>query len=57
MLLSLLILMVSYICATVVQWSEFLGKDPGVQVRFPALRDSLRSSGSGKESSQPRECN
>jgi hypothetical protein len=28
-----------------------------VRVRFPALRDFLRSSGSGTESTQPREYN
>jgi hypothetical protein len=39
----------------VVQWSEFLATDPVVRVRFPALPDFLRSSGSGTGSSQPRE--
>jgi hypothetical protein len=38
-------------------WSEFLSTDPEVQVRFPALQDFLRSSGSGTESTQPREYN
>jgi hypothetical protein len=31
----------------VVYWSEFLATDPEVRVRFPALPDFLRSSGSG----------
>jgi hypothetical protein len=35
------------------QWSEFLATDPQVQVRFPALPDFLRSSGSGTGSTQP----
>jgi hypothetical protein len=43
--------------ASVVQWSEFLATDPEVQVRFPALPDSLRSSGYGTGSTQPREYN
>jgi hypothetical protein len=30
-----------------VWWSEFPATDPEVQVRFPALPDFLRSSGSG----------
>jgi hypothetical protein len=34
---------------------EFLATDPEVQVRFPALLDFLRSSGSGTGSTQPRE--
>jgi hypothetical protein len=33
--------------ASVVYWSEFLAIDPEVWVRFPALPDFLRSSGSG----------
>jgi hypothetical protein len=38
-------------------WSsdQFLATDPEVQVWFPALPDVLRSSGSGTESTQPRE--
>jgi hypothetical protein len=36
--------------------SEFLAKDPEVQVRFPALPDFLRSR-SGTGSMQPREYN
>jgi hypothetical protein len=32
-----------------------LATDPEVRVRFPALRDFLRSSGSGTGSTQPRE--
>jgi hypothetical protein len=41
----------------VVQWSEFLATDPKIRVRFPALQDSLRSSGSGMGSTQPHEYN
>jgi hypothetical protein len=33
--------------AYVVHWSEFLAIDPEVRVRFPALPEFLRSSGSG----------
>jgi hypothetical protein len=39
-------------------WSsgqEFMDTDPEVQVRFPALPDFLRSSGSETGSTQPRE--
>jgi hypothetical protein len=43
--------------ASVVYWSEFLPTDPEIRVRFPALLDFLRSSGSGTESTQPREYN
>jgi hypothetical protein len=43
--------------ASVVQWSEFLATDPEARVLFPALSDSLRSSGSGTGSTQPREYN
>jgi hypothetical protein len=43
--------------ASVVYWSEFLPTDPEVRVRFPALPDFLRSSGSGTGSNQPREYN
>jgi hypothetical protein len=41
-------------------WSsgqEFLAADPVVHVRFPALPDFLRSSGSGTGSTQPPEYN
>jgi hypothetical protein len=38
-------------------WSEFLSIDPEVLVRFPALADILRSSGSGTGATQPREYN
>jgi hypothetical protein len=41
-------------------WSsgqEFLAADPEVLVRFPALPDFLRSSGSGTGFTQPREYN
>jgi hypothetical protein len=41
--------------ASVVYSSEFLATDPEVRVRFPALPDFLRSSGSGTGSTQPRE--
>jgi hypothetical protein len=41
----------------VVKWSEFLATDPEVRVRFPAVSDFLRSSESGKGSTQPREDN
>jgi hypothetical protein len=43
--------------ASVVYWSEFLATDPEVRVRFPALPDFLRSSGSGTGSTQPHEFN
>jgi hypothetical protein len=43
--------------ASVAYWSEFLVTDPEVRVRFPELPDSLRSSGSGRGSTQPREHN
>jgi hypothetical protein len=39
--------------ASVVQWSEFLATDLEVRVRFPALPDFLRSSGSGTGFTQP----
>jgi hypothetical protein len=45
------------ITASVIQRSEFLATDPEVRVRFPALPDFLRSSGSGTGSTQPREYN
>jgi hypothetical protein len=47
----------SYDFGTVFQWSEFLATDPEVRVRYPALPDSLRSSGSGTGTTQPREYN
>jgi hypothetical protein len=43
--------------ASVVWWSELLATDPEVGVRFQALPDFLRSSGSGTGSTQPREYN
>jgi hypothetical protein len=43
--------------ASVVLGSEFLAPDPEVHVRFPALPDFLRSSGSGTGFTQPREYN
>jgi hypothetical protein len=42
------------LCGLVV---DFLATDPEVRVRFPALPDFLRSSGSGTGSTRPRECN
>jgi hypothetical protein len=39
---------------SVVSWSEILATDPQVCVRFPALPDFLRSSGSGKGPTQTR---
>jgi hypothetical protein len=39
------------------QLSEFVTTDPEVRVRFPALPNFLRSSGSGTGSTQPREYN
>jgi hypothetical protein len=41
--------------ASVVQWSEFRATDPELRVRFPALSEFLRSSGSGTGSIQTRE--
>jgi hypothetical protein len=41
-------------------WSsgqEFLATDPEVRIRFPALPDFLRSSGSGTGSTHPRQYN
>jgi hypothetical protein len=43
--------------ASVVYSSEFLATDPEARVRFPALPDFLRNSGSGTGSTQPREYN
>jgi hypothetical protein len=42
--------------ASLVCWSEFLATDR-YRVRFPALPDFMRSSGSGTGSTQPREYN
>jgi hypothetical protein len=42
---------------SVVWWSEFLATDPEVWVRFPALPDFLRSSGSGTGYTLPLEYN
>jgi hypothetical protein len=36
----------------VVWWSDFLATNPEFRVRFPALRNFLRSSGSGTGSTQ-----
>jgi hypothetical protein len=46
-----------FIKAFILPWSEFLATDPEVRVRFPALPDFLRSSGSGTGSTQPRDYN
>jgi hypothetical protein len=43
--------------ASMVKWLEFLATDPEDPVRFPALPDILRSSGSRTGSTQPREYN
>jgi hypothetical protein len=43
--------------ASVVYWSEFLATNPETRVRFPAIPDILRSSGSGTGSTQLREYN
>jgi hypothetical protein len=43
--------------SSVVQWSELLATDPEVRVRFPALPDFLKISGSGTGSTLPREYN
>jgi hypothetical protein len=43
--------------ASVIYWSESLATEPEVRVRFSALPDYLRSSGSGTRSTQPREYN
>jgi hypothetical protein len=46
-----------HVTTSVVEWSEFLAADSEVRVRFQALPDFLRSSGSGTGSTQPREYN
>jgi hypothetical protein len=43
--------------ASAVWWTEFLATDPEVPVQFADLPDFLTSSGSGTESTQPREYN
>jgi hypothetical protein len=48
---------VNRMTTSVVLWSAFLATDPEAQVRFPALPDFLRSSGSGTGSTQSREYN
>jgi hypothetical protein len=48
--------MTSNICemtASMVYWQEFPAKDAEIQVRFPALPDFLRSSGTGMGPTQP----
>jgi hypothetical protein len=40
-----------------IYFNETASVDPEVRVRFPALSDFLRSSGSGTGSTQPREHN
>jgi hypothetical protein len=54
---SLLGFDVVLVTASVVWWSEFLATYPQVRVRFSALPDFLKSSGSGTEPTQPREYN
>jgi hypothetical protein len=46
--------MVRCMIAYVVWWSELLATDPEILVRFPALSNFLRSSGSGTGSTQHR---
>jgi hypothetical protein len=53
LLVFTVILMTDSLCG---QWSEFLATDPEVRVRFLALIDFLRSSGSRTGFTQPREC-
>jgi hypothetical protein len=55
--LLLLLLLLLFQTASVVWWSEFLATDPEVRVRFAALPDFLRSSGSRTVSTQPRKYN
>jgi hypothetical protein len=45
----------SFLTASVVYCQEFLATNSEVWVRFPALPDFMRSSGSGTGSTQPRE--
>jgi hypothetical protein len=54
---SLFIIIITVMTASGISWSEFLATDPEVRVRFPALPDFLRSSGSGTGSTHPREYN
>jgi hypothetical protein len=55
---SILILLLHIrLTASLVYWPEFLAADPEVRVRFLALPDFLKSSGSGTGSTKPRECN
>jgi hypothetical protein len=49
--------LVRILTASVIYWSEFLATDLRSLVRFLALLDFLRSSGSGTGSTQPREVN
>jgi hypothetical protein len=51
------LLLLLLLTASVIYWSEFLATDPEFRVRFPALPDFLRSSGSGTGSTHPREDN
>jgi hypothetical protein len=39
------------------EWSELMATNPEVRVRFPELKNFLRSTGSGMGSTQPREYN
>jgi hypothetical protein len=46
-----------WLTASLVWWSEFLAIDPKIRVRFSALPDFFKSSGSGTGSTQPRKYN
>jgi hypothetical protein len=51
------LLLLLLLATSVVLWSGFLDTYPEAQVRFPALPDFLRSSGSGTGSTQSPEYN
>jgi hypothetical protein len=57
MTILFIFIFIKFLTASVVYWSEILGTDPEVQIRFLVLLDFLRSSGSGTGSTQPREYN
>jgi hypothetical protein len=40
---------------TLITWSEFLATDPEARVRFPALPEKKKGSGSGTGSTHPLE--
>jgi hypothetical protein len=54
---NIIFLLLVLIYASEVLWPEFLATDQEVRIRFPALPDFLRSSGSGTGSTQTREYN